>query len=101
MTHTDIPLDIASRSSKTDQDTSKKPIGRLRLQAIQVVDYRDATVANPDQLFNASRTPGDRKTTLPPEFGSVSPFSFCFACHSPLSSSTASITRPLGLNAWS
>ena len=51
MTHTDIPHDIASRSSKTDQDTSKKPIGRLRLQAIQVVDYRDANRGEPGPII--------------------------------------------------
>ena len=29
------------------------------------------TVTNPDQRFEATLTPGDRKTTLPPEFGST------------------------------
>jgi hypothetical protein len=39
------------------------------------------TVTNPDQRFEATLIPGDKKTTLPPEFGSVSPLTFCFACH--------------------
>jgi hypothetical protein len=37
------------------------------------------TGTNPDQRFEAILTPGDRKMTLPPEFGSVSPAMVSFA----------------------
>ena len=43
-----------------------------------------------DHLSNDSRMPGEKKTTLPPEFFSRSPATSSLSCHSPLSSSTRS-----------
>src|SRR3954471_3241684 len=62
--------------------------------------WKSSTIGTPtdtklDHLSCESRSPGDRKIVLPPEFGSLMLFVTCSACHSPFSSSTRSSVGPV------